>query len=74
MMCANRGKVTFADSGTVLCHCINQYFHATFCSDLDFHLAYNNLDTGRECKVFFSASLIAKFSTLAFAIDIACTD
>ena len=45
----NRGKVAFADSGTVLCYYIGQTFLATFRSDLDLLQAYN-WDTDRNTR------------------------
>ena len=47
----NRGKVAFADSGTVLRYYIGQTFLATFRSDPDLLQAYNNWDTGQIRKV-----------------------
>ena len=43
----NRGKVAFANSGTVLRYYIGQTFLATFRSNPDLLQAYNNWDTGQ---------------------------
>ena len=47
---ANRGKVAFAYSGTVLHYYIGQTFLATFQSDLDLLQAYNHWSTDQNAR------------------------
>ena len=46
----NCGKVTFGDSGTVLCYYIGQTFLATFRFNLDLLQAYNDRDTDQNAR------------------------